>query len=116
MPVPLCILSGVVKIFASLDLVKNISFLDGHYLISYFAKKFDLNPAEAGTIEDVAVEKGLTVLGRIPFDPVFTRSMVQGQTIFEYNGESEAGEAVKKYGEKQAKYLKSTNRMINFKY
>jgi len=105
MPVPLCILSGVVKIFASLDLVKNISFLDGHYSISYFAKKFDLNPAEANTIEDVAVEKGLTVLGRIPFDPLFTRSMVQGQTIFEYNAESEAGEAVKKVWRKTSKIL-----------
>jgi MinD superfamily P-loop ATPase len=57
--------------------------------------KFDLNPAEAGNIEDVAAKKGLTVLGRIPFDPVFTESMVQGQTIFEYNAASKAAETVK---------------------
>jgi len=105
MPVPLCILSGVVKIFASLDLVKNISFLDGHYLLSYFANKFDLNPAEANNIEDVAVEIGLTVLERTPFDTVFIRSIVQGQTILEYDTESEAGEAVKKIWGKTSEIL-----------
>ncbi|MFH1349552.1 MAG: 4Fe-4S binding protein [Pseudomonadota bacterium] len=57
--------------------------------------KFDLNPNEAQIIEDVAVDKDLTVMGRIPFDPVFTKAMVQGLTIFEYNGRSEAGVAVR---------------------
>jgi MinD superfamily P-loop ATPase len=57
--------------------------------------KFDLNPSEARIIEDVAREKDLTVLGRIPFDPIFTEAMVQGQTIFEYDGESQAGRAVR---------------------
>ncbi|MFH1349561.1 MAG: P-loop NTPase [Pseudomonadota bacterium] len=56
--------------------------------------KFDLNPNEAKIIEDVAVDKDLTVMGRVPFDPVFTKAMVQGQTIFEYDGQSEAGVAV----------------------
>ena len=67
--------------------------------------KFDLNPAESDNIEHVAVEKGLKVLERIPFDPVFIRSMVQGQTIFEYNTVSEAGEAVKKIWEKTSEIL-----------
>jgi len=29
----------------------------------------------------LAEEKGLSCLGRIPFDPVFTKSMVQAQTV-----------------------------------
>jgi MinD superfamily P-loop ATPase len=58
--------------------------------------KFDLNPHEARIIEDVASEKDLVVLGRIPFDPIFTKAMVQGQTIFEYDGHSEGGNAVRK--------------------
>jgi MinD superfamily P-loop ATPase len=61
--------------------------------------KFDLNPEETRIIEDVAREKDLTVLGRIPFDPIFTKAMVQGQTLFEYNTNSEAGNAVKKIWE-----------------
>ena len=61
--------------------------------------KFDLNPEETRIIEDVAREKDLTVLGRIPFDPIFTKAMVQGQTLFEYNTNSEAGNAVRKIWE-----------------
>ena len=57
--------------------------------------KFDLNPAEARIIEDVARERDLTVLGRIPFDPIFTKAMVQGKNVFEYNTNSEAGRVIK---------------------
>jgi len=39
--------------------------------------------------------KELACLGRIPFDRVFTRAMVQAQTIFEYNNGSKAGDAVR---------------------
>ena len=57
--------------------------------------KFDLNPTEARIIEDVAREEDLTVLKRIPFDPIFTKAMVQGKNVFEYNTNSEAGRVVK---------------------
>jgi len=58
--------------------------------------KFDLNPDQTRAIEDEAARKGIDVLGRIPFDPVFTKSMIRGQTIFEYDGESETGSAVRR--------------------
>jgi MinD superfamily P-loop ATPase len=57
--------------------------------------KFDLNTDQTQAIEKLAKEKNITVLGRIPFDPVFTKSMVQGKTIFEYNTDSTVGQAVK---------------------
>ena len=57
--------------------------------------KFDLNPEQTKGIEAFAIEKNIHVLGRIPFDPVFTRSMVQGQTIFEYDGDSDTCQIVK---------------------
>ena len=57
--------------------------------------KFDLNINQTEAIEKLAKEKNITVLGRIPFDPIFTKSMVQGKTIFEYNTESIVGQAVK---------------------
>jgi MinD superfamily P-loop ATPase len=62
--------------------------------------KFDLNTDQTQAIEKLAKERNMTVLGRIPFDPVFTKSMVQGKTIFEYNTESTVGQAVKQIWEK----------------
>jgi MinD superfamily P-loop ATPase len=57
--------------------------------------KFDLNPEEGKAIEAVAKDRDIGVMGRIPFDSTFTRAMVKGQTIFEYNGDSKAGIAVR---------------------
>ena len=57
--------------------------------------KFDLNLELTRNIENFAKEKGLFCLGRIPFDPIFTRAMVQGQTIFEYNTGSKVGQSIK---------------------
>ena len=62
--------------------------------------KYDLNTIEARLIEKKARERNLEVLGHIPFDPVFTKAMVQGQTIFEYNTHSATGKAVKEIWEK----------------
>jgi MinD superfamily P-loop ATPase len=67
--------------------------------------KFDLNPDEARGIEDFAQKRQIRVMGRIPFDPVFTRAMVQGKTIFEYDGNSEGAGAVKKIWEDLAQGL-----------
>jgi MinD superfamily P-loop ATPase len=57
--------------------------------------KFDLNPEQTLGLEEYARENNVSVLGNIPFDPIFTKSMVQGKTIFEYDGDSETGQAVK---------------------
>jgi MinD superfamily P-loop ATPase len=46
--------------------------------------KFDLNVGMTEAIEQLAEKRNILVLGRVPFDPVFTHSMVQGQTLFEY--------------------------------
>lgn len=67
--------------------------------------KFDLNIDLTRDIENFAEKMGLPCLGLIPFDPIFTKAMVQGQTIFEYNMESEAGQAVKQTWEKTCKTL-----------
>ncbi len=61
--------------------------------------KFDLNPDETRNIEDYARNRQVRVIGRIPFDPAFTKAMVQGKTIFEYDGHSAGADAVKKIWE-----------------
>ena len=61
--------------------------------------KFDLNIELTRDIENFAKEKGLSCLGRIPFDPIFINAMVQAQTIFEYNTDSKVGQAIKQIWE-----------------
>ncbi len=57
--------------------------------------KYDLNEDQTVEIEEYARKNNLHTLGRIPFDPVFTKSMVQAKTILEYNSTSETSMAVK---------------------
>jgi len=57
--------------------------------------KFDLNPEKTLELEEYAIENDVSMLGGIPFDPIFTKSMVQGKTIFEYDGDSKTGQAVR---------------------
>ncbi len=56
--------------------------------------KYDLNPDQTRAIEKLAKEINMSVAGRIPFDPMFTESMIQGKTIFEYDKKSEICTAV----------------------
>lgn len=57
--------------------------------------KFDLNQEMAQTIEESAQKRNVTLLGRVPFDIVFTHSMVEGKTLFEYGGETETHQLVR---------------------
>ena len=67
--------------------------------------KFDLNPGQGEAIEAFAREKNVGVIGRVPFDPAFTKAMVQGQTIAEFDSRSEGCQAVKKIWENLAQDL-----------
>ncbi|MGD9948220.1 MAG: 4Fe-4S binding protein [Desulfobulbus sp.] len=57
--------------------------------------KFDLNPEMTTTIEEFAQKHNVALLGRVPFDPIFTHSMVEGKTLFEYGGETETHQLVR---------------------
>jgi MinD superfamily P-loop ATPase len=57
--------------------------------------KHDLNPEITARIEAFARSAGLVLAGNVPFDPLFTKAMVQGQTIFEHDGNSSAAKAVR---------------------
>jgi MinD superfamily P-loop ATPase len=78
--------------------MERVAQLAAHFNVPVMVciNKFDLNPDGSEAIEGFAREKNLTIVGQVPFDPIFTKSMVQGQTIFEYNTDSQAGQAVKK--------------------
>lgn len=64
--------------------------------------KFDINPEMTKTIEQYAHDNGLPVMGKIPFDPFFTKAMVEKKTIIEYDSNSDAARAVKEIWEKVA--------------
>lgn len=70
--------------------------LAGHFGVRVMVciNKFDVNLEKSRQIEDFAHRQKLRFLGRIPFDPAFTRAMVQGRTVFEHDGASDARPAV----------------------
>jgi len=61
--------------------------------------KADLNPEASIKIETRAAEAGSHVIGRIPYDQAFTRAMVKGKTVIEFEPGS-AAEAIRKISSK----------------
>ncbi len=57
--------------------------------------KYDLNDDQTEAIEKTAMNKNIEVVGNIPFDPDFTKAMIQGKTIFEYDNNSQASRIIK---------------------
>jgi len=62
--------------------------------------KADLNPDSTREIQQYAEQKGYAFLGAIPFDPVFTKAMVAGRTVIEYNNHTEAAAALRQLWQK----------------
>ena len=77
--------------------MKRVAQLAAHFKIPALVcvNKFDLNLELTREIETYAEEKDIACLGRIPFDPIFIKAMIQAQTILEYNTGSKAGQATK---------------------
>jgi MinD superfamily P-loop ATPase len=46
--------------------------------------KYDLNPKNTAQIEAFCKSEGIELLGKIPFDPITTKSMVDATTLSEY--------------------------------
>ena len=67
--------------------------------------KFDLNPDMGQVIESFAIERDIVVMGRVPFDPTFTKAMVQDKTIFEFDGRSEGCRAVREIWDNIAQHF-----------
>ena len=57
--------------------------------------KYDLNPDQAQAIEAIAKEKDMVFVGKLPFDPAFTKAMVQGKSIMETHADSPAAAQIK---------------------
>jgi MinD superfamily P-loop ATPase len=78
------------------DMVR-VAELAAHFRVPALVSvnKWDLNADETRAIEEFALSRGLEVLPRIPFDPLFTKSMVAGQTLIEFDCRSHLVDAVR---------------------
>jgi MinD superfamily P-loop ATPase len=77
--------------------MERVAQLAAHFKIPALVcvNKFDLNIEITREIERYAEDKDIARLGRIPFDPTFTSAMIQAQTVFEYDGHSSLGAAIR---------------------
>lgn len=76
--------------------MERVARLAAHFKVPVMVcvNKFDLNFDQTEAIEKLAKENSMTTVGRVPFDPVFTESMVQGQTVLEYVGNSKVQSSI----------------------
>jgi len=57
--------------------------------------KADINPEETKKIISFAQRKKIPVLGEIPFDPIFTKAMIQGKNVIEFDKDSIVSKKIK---------------------
>lgn len=55
--------------------------------------KLDINPAKGQEIEDLCAQRGIAVVGKIPYNESFTAAQVERQTLIEY-GDNELNSAI----------------------
>ncbi|HKL00503.1 MAG TPA: ATP-binding protein [Desulfotignum sp.] len=77
--------------------MKRVGELAAHFKIPAMVciNKYDLNPDQTRSIEKIAEEKNMALVGQIPFDPAFTRAMIQCKTLVENDETSRASQAVR---------------------
>jgi MinD superfamily P-loop ATPase len=58
--------------------------------------KADLNPTQSTRIEAFCHARGIEVVGKLPYDEVVTRAMVQGQAVTRYQPDGEMAHALRR--------------------
>jgi len=81
--------------------MSRLADLARHFRVPCFlcVNKFDLNPEMTGRLEEEGRQRLMQVVGRIPFDPVFTEAMIAGLTVIEYRKDSVVAVAVREIWE-----------------
>ncbi len=77
--------------------LQRVAELAAHFNISasVIINKADINYNKAEEIESYARDHHLTVLGRIPYDPVFTKAQLSGKSVAEFADNPVTGELKK---------------------
>jgi len=78
--------------------MRRVAELAAHFKVPGLVcvNKYDLNMEMTGKIEDFAIAHKMMVVGRIPFDPVFTRAMIEGKNVIEHAPDSSAASSIRK--------------------
>lgn len=71
--------------------LKRVLELSIHFMIPAVVciNKYDINEENTRLIEKFCTELEIPVLGRLPYDDIATKAMLQGQTVIEYTKSSE---------------------------
>ncbi len=82
--------------------MERVGQLAAHFKIPAMVciNKYDLNLDQTRDIEAVAEEKQIACVGKIPFDKIFVKSMINKQTIIEADEQSQAACSIKEVWEK----------------
>jgi MinD superfamily P-loop ATPase len=82
--------------------LRRVADLAAHFRVPGLVciNKYDLNEDMAAEIEAVCAARRIATIGRIPFDPVITRAMIEGKNIIEYDPASLAACAIQAIWEK----------------
>jgi len=62
--------------------------------------KYDLNLQMTEKIEAFGRERNMQILGRVPFDPIFTKAMIEGKNVLEHAPDSLAAVSIKEVWKK----------------
>jgi MinD superfamily P-loop ATPase len=77
--------------------MRRVAELAGHFRLPGMVciNKYDLNEEMSREIADYATGHNLALVGRIPFDPVFTRAMLVGKNVLEFEPDTEASREIR---------------------
>ncbi len=78
--------------------LQRVAGLADHFKIPAMVviNRFDLNAQQTIAIEELCRARDLTLVGRIAFDPLFTRAMVAGKNLIHYAPQSAAAGSIRK--------------------
>jgi len=79
------------------DLKRALELLEHFEVTPYIViNKYDINEENTENIEKFCRENKIMILGKVPFDPTVTRSMVQGVPVVEFDPKADSSEVIKK--------------------
>ncbi|KAA0007242.1 MAG: (4Fe-4S)-binding protein [Thermoplasmata archaeon] len=72
---------------AAIHDMKRIMNVANHFKVPYVVciNKYDLNEEKAKEIEEFCKENGIEIVGKIPYNKAFTKAIVNGKSIVEYD-------------------------------
>jgi MinD superfamily P-loop ATPase len=93
-----CVLIVTEPTLSGLHDMERVADLAKHFNISTTAcvNKSDLNKEMSSRIEDYCIQKGIQFIGKIPYDQIVSRALMQKKILVEYDGKGKVARKIKK--------------------